>query len=106
MPRDRSRLEQIKGAADVDVYEHLRGVPGDVRLVQRSGMNHRLNAAIEGAGDNRSVGDRTDNLRLDAGYDIKAYNRVPSRSQARSQEATKPARGASQKNVHLCRHRT
>src|SRR6476620_1369329 len=63
MPRGDRRLQQIERARDIDVDKGLRLEARDIRLVQRAGMDHRLDRMIgKDPLDDSAVRDRSDDI--------------------------------------------
>src|SRR5258708_4922005 len=46
VPCRNCRLEQIERARDIDVDKSGRGITRDIRLMERPGMDHRLDAVV------------------------------------------------------------
>jgi hypothetical protein len=65
------------------------------------GMNDGLNPMVrEGMLHDRSIGHRTDEVRLGAGRHVEADHDMTGRTEARCEEPAEPARRAGEKNAH------
>jgi hypothetical protein len=70
--------------------------------VERAGVDDGLDAALaEDPLDERAVGDGAENLRVDAGRDVKAEDLMPVLAKPRREEAPQPSRRSGQKDAHL-----
>ena len=68
-------FQQVQRAGDVGVDEVLAAVRGHVRLVQRGGVEHGIDAA-HAAGDERAIGDRADMRRVKGDASMSMPDRV------------------------------
>jgi hypothetical protein len=95
------RLEEVESAGHVDVDERLGRVADDVGLVQRAGVDRRLDALFgEGAVDQRPVRDRSDQVGVGSGRDVEPGDMVARLPQPRCQETAEPARRSGQQDPH------
>ena len=94
-------FEQIAGALDIDLMEGRFGVADDVRLVQRAGVDHRLDAMLaEQPVDQGPVRDRAEHVGVGARRDVEPGHRVAGGAQPRGEEPAEPAGGAGQEDAH------
>ncbi len=70
-------LQEVQSACDIGVDEGLRGVAGDVGLVQRAGVDDRLEAMLaKEPREERAVGGRALDVGPGRGRDVEADDRV------------------------------
>ena len=83
------------------VGEGLGRIADDVGLVQRAGVDHRLDAVLgEDAVDQRPIGDRADHVGVRARRDVEADDLMALGAQARREETAEPAGRAGQQDAH------
>lgn len=103
MTRSGGGLEQVERAGNVDVYKGLRGKAGDIRLVQRPGVDDGLYPIVaKYPVDQRPVGNRSDNIRVWPGHHVNAEDVMAAGAQAWHEEAGQPTRRAGEKYAHRC----
>ncbi len=101
VPRRHRRFEQVQRAGHIGVDERLARITGDVRLVQRAAMDHRLDAIIrEGPIDQRPIGNGAHNLGIRARRDVEADDLMPRLAQHRREEPSEPSRRAGEQDAH------
>ena len=99
MARNHRPLQQVERAGDVNFDEGLRGRPDNVRLMQRTSVDDRIDAMIrEGAFHHCPIGDRADNMRIAARHNVEAGDCMTGRAETRCQESTEPPRRAGEEN--------
>ena len=101
MPRGDRRLQQIERARDIDVDKGLRRKARDIGLVQRAGMDHRLDRMIgKDSLDDSAIRDRSDDTGRFSDNDIEADHAMAGCAQSWGEEAPEPAGGARKQDTH------
>ncbi len=77
-------FEQVQGTADVDIDEGLTQMRRDMRLVQRGGMQDRIDA-MHRVRNECPIDDRPDEIRIRRGKDIDADRTMRRRAQGAHQ---------------------
>jgi hypothetical protein len=100
------RFQQVERAGHVDVDESLPRKAGDVRLVERAAVDHRLDAVMRDRLEHEApVGHRPDDRGRRARRHVEPDDFVPPRFQQRREVPAEPARGARQQHPHGIRPR-
>ena len=92
-------LQQVQRAGDVRVDELLPLVRGDMGLVQRRGVQHRV-AAGDRLLDQRAVRDRADDVGVRRGEDVEADHVGGVGAQHAHERLAEMARAAGDENPH------
>ncbi len=97
----RRLLEQDQRAENIGLDEGLTRMGRDMRLVQRRGMEDRIDA-LHGARDQGAVGDRADLVGERSGNDVEADRRAAIRAQTAHQGFAEMPRTAGDEHGHCC----
>ena len=101
MPGGDGGFQQVQRAGDVHIDKSLPGKSGDVRLVERAGMDDGLNAmAADHRVDKGAIGHSADLLSVWSRRNIKARDLMALCCQHRGEVAAEPAGGAGQEDAH------
>ena len=95
-------LEQVERPGHVGVDELLAAVRADVRLVQRRGVQDRVDA-LQAAAHERAVGDRSDLGRERAVEDVEPHHVAPVGAQHAHQRLAEMPRAAGHQDPHALR---